>query len=325
MNWGIPPKARRAGLPRLDISLDNVRTAAVPAMAIGGLIGIVGVFVSLQCGGLDRCIAGPTTEIAAVDIVDAVAEQPAEPRLLPDNAAEPVVAATPVDPALAPAAEVAALAQPAAATKAQDVIGDTFSAIDSDDQGWLSGRLAAPGADAPVQPAAAPRKVVTRPQLPPAVIANVEGLPAVAAVAAATREAEVTPLDRPRPLTMNAFVEERAPTDAKAQVAAKKQLVEVSGDTTSAAGTKVATALAVEPTAKAAPATKAAKVADISADTRTVAGSGVTVRSGPGKSYGRKFALAAGEKVKVSDSQKGWLKITDDQGRTGWAYKAYLD
>lgn len=60
------------------------------------------------------------------------------------------------------------------------------------------------------------------------------------------------------------------------------------------------------------------------ADIRTVRGSGVNVRSGPSSSRGRVFALAGGEQVTVSDEQRGWLKITDDRGRTGWLYKDYV-
>ena len=37
------------------------------------------------------------------------------------------------------------------------------------------------------------------------------------------------------------------------------------------------------------------------------------------------FGLAGGEKVTVSENRRGWLKVTDDQGRTGWVYKDYLN
>ena len=32
------------------------------------------------------------------------------------------------------------------------------------------------------------------------------------------------------------------------------------------------------------------------------------------------FALNGGERVTVLDSSRGWLKIKDDQGRTGWIF-----
>jgi uncharacterized protein YgiM (DUF1202 family) len=62
-----------------------------------------------------------------------------------------------------------------------------------------------------------------------------------------------------------------------------------------------------------------------SSDTRTVKGQGVNVRSGPSSSNGKLFALTAGTKVSVVDTQRGWLKITDPKGRTGWAYSTYLN
>ncbi len=57
---------------------------------------------------------------------------------------------------------------------------------------------------------------------------------------------------------------------------------------------------------------------------RTVAGSGVTVRSGPGKSNKALFNLPGGAEVSVLDESKGWLKVKDTDGRTGWAYKTYI-
>jgi SH3-like domain-containing protein len=68
------------------------------------------------------------------------------------------------------------------------------------------------------------------------------------------------------------------------------------------------------------PATAEAKPSHV----RKVAGAGVTVREGPGKSHGQLFSLAGGSEVTVLDDNKGWLKITDGKGRTGWAYKDYL-
>lgn len=61
-----------------------------------------------------------------------------------------------------------------------------------------------------------------------------------------------------------------------------------------------------------------------SGDVRTVKGQGVNVRSGPSSSSGKMFALRGGTKVTVTDTNRGWLKITDPNGRTGWAYQQYL-
>jgi uncharacterized protein YgiM (DUF1202 family) len=63
---------------------------------------------------------------------------------------------------------------------------------------------------------------------------------------------------------------------------------------------------------------------ELSGDVRTVLGSGVNVRSGPSSSSGKLFALPPGRKVSVLESQRGWLKVTDDKGRTGWLYKDYV-
>jgi len=55
-----------------------------------------------------------------------------------------------------------------------------------------------------------------------------------------------------------------------------------------------------------------------------VGGSGVSVRAGPSKSKSVLFNLAAGQKVTVGARQRGWLQITDAQGRSGWAYSDFL-
>jgi uncharacterized protein YraI len=77
------------------------------------------------------------------------------------------------------------------------------------------------------------------------------------------------------------------------------------------------------PEAAAEPEAPAQQVA-ASGDVRTVGGAGVNVRSGPSTKQGKLFALAGGEQVTVTGTQRGWLQITDDQGRTGWVYKNYV-
>ena len=69
------------------------------------------------------------------------------------------------------------------------------------------------------------------------------------------------------------------------------------------------------------PAPKAAKMAS---NIRIIAGQGVNVRSGPGKSKSKLFALPGGTEVTIGESNHGWLEITDAKGRTGWVYKDYL-
>jgi SH3-like domain-containing protein len=57
---------------------------------------------------------------------------------------------------------------------------------------------------------------------------------------------------------------------------------------------------------------------------KQVASSGVTVRSGPAKGHKALFNLSGGSEVSVLDESKGWLKVQDAEGRTGWAYKSYI-
>ncbi|WP_421758832.1 SH3 domain-containing protein [Devosia sp.] len=72
------------------------------------------------------------------------------------------------------------------------------------------------------------------------------------------------------------------------------------------------------------PATEPVTKSLASADLRTVGGAGVNVRSGPGKSSGKLFALAGGAEVTVKEDRGGWLHIIDAKGRSGWAYKTFL-
>jgi hypothetical protein len=66
-------------------------------------------------------------------------------------------------------------------------------------------------------------------------------------------------------------------------------------------------------------------VAETSSDVRAVGGSGVNVRSGPSSSADTLFVLGAGASVTVLDKERGWLKVVDENGRTGWAYGDFID
>lgn len=284
---------------------DLLGAFAIPAMAGVGTLAVVAVLAGLQCGGIDRCfVAEAKVAAAAIEPAEAAEEPVAEERLV----AEQVVVAEP-----APAPE------PAVDPRAQQIaslIGGSFEAIRADDEGWLSGAYAPAEAAAqseegdgagPVTTAeaAVPPVVATRP------VSTASGAEAVAAIAAL--EQPVKPIERPKPLAVTAFAEEPEPSATKVQAAAEKQLADVAAK---AAPKPAAEEPAVEPT----------KVAAVDAgDTRTVTGSGANVRSGPGKSNKRLFTLAGGEKVKVGENQRGWMKITDDQGRSGWIYKTYLN
>lgn len=62
------------------------------------------------------------------------------------------------------------------------------------------------------------------------------------------------------------------------------------------------------------------------ANLRIVTGSGANVRSGPSTANGALFAVAGGSRVTVTgESKRGWLHITDEQGRDGWIYGDYLE
>jgi hypothetical protein len=90
--------------------------------------------------------------------------------------------------------------------------------------------------------------------------------------------------------------------------------------------TQVANVEAGAPTPAPRPAQTAPRPAASSASSSMViAGSGANVRAKPSKGGNKVlFVLAGGEKVKVGDRQRGWVKVTDDQGRSGWVYEDYL-
>lgn len=60
-------------------------------------------------------------------------------------------------------------------------------------------------------------------------------------------------------------------------------------------------------------------------DAATVTGKGANVRSLPQKGGSEVlFALAGGAEVTIVEMRKGWAKIVDAQGRSGWIYGQYL-
>lgn len=84
-----------------------------------------------------------------------------------------------------------------------------------------------------------------------------------------------------------------------------------------------APAVAEEPAAEAV-ATDVAEVSPSGGDVRRVLGSGVNVRASASSKAEKIFVLAPGEQVTVTDNNRGWLKITDDQGRVGWLYEDFV-
>ncbi|MEQ1770215.1 MAG: SH3 domain-containing protein [Devosia sp.] len=126
------------------------------------------------------------------------------------------------------------------------------------------------------------------------------------------------PAETPKGEALTA-IDEAAPAD----VVAEQAVVEPAAKPEPVKAEPVAKAKVVartEPAKAVTPKTKKAAASN----TRKVAGQGVNVRSGAGKSKGKLFALPGGSVVTVLEDDKGWLKITDSQGRTGWIYKDYL-
>ena len=292
-----------AGLPKVSRPGPYLGAIGICVIAVAGLVGVVSVLIGVQCGGLDKCFAGKATETLAV-VEPAEAAEPAaiEARLTPD----PVVTAAAPEPVANPEQEQS--------LQIAAVIGGSFEAVKANDEGWLASARAAETAVA-VAETAAPI-VEEGDGEGPIVVAAVESpARATAAEAAITvATAPVVPLDRPEPLEVSAYT--NAPRTAPAVSAEAKAKLDAVAE---AAEAKPEPAAEPEPVKVA----EAAPPAD-SNDLRTVGGSGVSVRSGPGKSHGRLFALRAGEQVKVLENQRGWLKITDDQNRTGWLYQSYL-
>ena len=320
MNGAFDKLQRIARLPRWVASGQVLARFGVPAMAIVGVGAITTILVGVQCGGLNKCFAGKPTPVAVASVAPVAATPaPAEasPSPVATTAAAPAETATPV----APVTEVAMTKAPEVpegvpqARRVDDIIGDTFVALASDDEGWLAGAAASAASDVQVDEGDGAG--------PP-----IDETAEEAATAAATGETPVLPLERPKPLDVAAFADQPTETAASVKAEAERKLAEVTKSVPAAEPEPVAESEPVaepEPVAEAQPDPEPAKKeAAASGKTRTVAGAGVNVRSGPGKSNGRVFGLAGGEKVTVGENQRGWLKITDDQGRTGWVYKDYL-
>lgn len=295
MPSGLMPKS-----PTFSFSMPELGGVAVPALAIGGLVGVVGVLLGLQCGGLDKCFFPPAAHpVAASAAVDTpLPEAEAEPRLV----AEGTRAADTASPGATPDPQ---------SLQAERLIVGSFAALSSNDEGWLQSARAGTALPEPMtaEPEV-PARVATAVTAPPPNATGVD--PSQTAAVAATSmlaNAPVLPLDRPQPLEVSAYAD--TPRTAPAVSAEAERRLE-----------QVAAAREPEPEATT---VAAAEPASASADVRTVAGSGVNVRSGPGMSNRTLFTLAAGKQVNVLEDQRGWLRVTDDQDRTGWLYRSFVN
>ena len=58
--------------------------------------------------------------------------------------------------------------------------------------------------------------------------------------------------------------------------------------------------------------------------THTVTVEALKVRAGPGQLEPQVFTLKGGSWVNISDNVQGWVRITDQAGKSGWAYGSLL-
>jgi uncharacterized protein YgiM (DUF1202 family) len=58
--------------------------------------------------------------------------------------------------------------------------------------------------------------------------------------------------------------------------------------------------------------------------THTVTVEALRVRSGPRKTEPQVFTLKGGTWVNVNDTVRGWVRITDEAGKSGWVYGSLL-
>ncbi|MEQ1899638.1 MAG: SH3 domain-containing protein [Devosia sp.] len=144
-----------------------------------------------------------------------------------------------------------------------------------------------------------------------------EGNPEVVTTAAAARPADTPPTAPTTRVVRTTAITIRpnlAPVIAPPEPIPEATAVATELDVAETAPPAVESVVVKEPT----------PVASSNPDLRIVAGQGVNVRSGPGKSKEKLFALPGGAEVRIGASERGWYEVTDDQGRTGWVYKDYL-
>lgn len=217
---------------------------------------------------------------------------------------------TAVAPAATPAVVKVATAAPAAPTLTKnDVIAGSFARLNVDLEALPTGELTkrvvktvAIGPDGlPVTNSPAKAVAKVQPPEPVAEVKTAEVAPVASRTEPPARKILIKPLF---PETVEA-----APLAYTASAAkdAKQSSAEV-------ATTEVASAEQPAP----------AK-AKTSGSKAVVKGSGVNVRSAPSKGKSKvMFALAPGAVVTVSDNQRGWLKVSDSKGRSGWVYEDFV-
>jgi hypothetical protein len=217
---------------------------------------------------------------------------------------EKAVAALPAAPApvaAAPAAAVESLVGKAAPTlTSNDVIAGTFAQLKVE----LNPPTQLAATTAPVQVAAASpslpaTETITNPEtglskrVVRAVAIRADGTPETSSsVAEAYAAGPRVALAPPSPAV-----------DAAARIGAGQQ---------PAADTQTVADLSPVPESKAA--------TPLKSDQASVTGKGANVRTSPSKAGKILFALRSGEIVTIVGSKRGWMKVKDDQNRTGWMY-----
>ena len=152
---------------------------------------------------------------------------------------------------------------------------------------------------------------------PARVVPKVPTAPVEAPAATAAAAPRVAPLPVPEPLAPMTVQEEES------EQAVASELSVVPSDAVGLARKAQAAEVALAAPAKAEP--PAAPEPEPAAEFRSVAGSGVNVRSGPSNDSGKLFALAGGTRVEVTGEERGWLNVVDPDGRSGWAYGDFLE
>jgi len=83
-------------------------------------------------------------------------------------------------------------------------------------------------------------------------------------------------------------------------------------------------AVPVLPPAAATTAVAAIEVEATPSYSHQVSATGAKVRTGPKKSFPQVFTLRQGSWVNISENVRGWVKVTDEDGREGWVYGSLL-
>lgn len=220
--------------------------------------------------------------------------------ICPANAPQPDVALLPAEPAATPSIEEVAVIEPemalepvAAAPAADNVLARQPASLTKND--LIARTFAALDTELTLTTSGelTARKVKTV-QIGP------DGLPLTAAPAAESPAPLVAAQQEPAPIVV-AEVQEPEPVSAAAEAA----------PATEAAGEEESPA--------------ASAYAPVNRGVATVGRQGANVRSNPStRGSDVLFSLASGEEVTVTQTSKGWSKVVDDRGRSGWIWGELL-